>query len=249
MNQKEKKEVTHSKSKAFGFSFLVCMAEAIVFAIVYAIGYFAYIVPIAGVLFAMIIFQKFSKNTWQNILINFAWCLLWTLGFNLVSVLVVNALSLYELGYSFFTAFPVMITLIQTDLEIRQFIVEMIVKSSLITIGCAIVGLIYFMSSYFAQKKKGDADSSNAENSNAKTMDIVYFNLFSSTKHSYERFKEDNNKELLKADIEKLSTTYLVKLSDEDKKSMLDRVQSELLKENLEDADKKTLEILQKMLK
>jgi len=29
MNQKEKKEVTPSKSKAFGFSFLVCMAEAV----------------------------------------------------------------------------------------------------------------------------------------------------------------------------------------------------------------------------
>lgn len=241
-----KKEVTPSKSKAFGFSFLVCLAEAIVYAIVYALGYYAYIIPIAGVLFAMIVFHKFSKDTWQSVLVNFFWCILWTIAFNIVAVLVANALSLCELGYTIFTAFPAMITLLQTEPEALSIVVNAIITSTLITVFCGVIGLVYFIINN-KNKKKNANNETGTTNADSDRIDVIYFRLYSSAKQSIEKYNEGKDKEVFKAEIGKLKEG-IANMPIDTRNAIQTKIEQEAQKENLTDTDKKIFEVLNNLI-
>ncbi len=248
-----KKDVKPSIVKAYGFSFLVCLATSVLFGLIYGFGYYLYLVPIAGILLSMIVFNKFTKTNWVNILVSFVWCTVWLVLLNITAVYITEGIFICMEGYDLITAFGLLNTLLQTSEEASNLFIKIITESTLITVFCAAIGLAYFIGSYVVNKKKEGKSKDNSENTSTTIQDanieLLYFNLFSTAKRSLERFNNDKDKELLKADMEELRTTYLEKLSQEEKDTLVKIIDAELNKENLGTTEKNALTLLYKMIK
>lgn len=94
------KEQKKSLPLALLFSFLVCLLGAIVWGLVYSIGFFVAIISAVTVMCAIMVYQKFYKVNW----LTYLWVIIWVVLLNEISMLITLTIMLMnEVGgaYSF----------------------------------------------------------------------------------------------------------------------------------------------------
>lgn len=246
------KEKKQSMGLAFTFSFLVCLAGAVLFGVVYSFGFITMIVPAVAAFLALLVYGKYYKVNW----VAYLWVLIWVIILNEVAILLaITFMVMSEAGAGFGECFLAVITALGTDAEIRG----LFIKDSLLNVVFSGVGALIEMSNVKAQLRKEQAAQSmeqtklqNADQPEDSTVELTPFDktyntIFKAYKDAYVTFTISHDNEKFKKELTTLNQTFL---ADENlNKRIKERVESEKAKEELNEQNKKVLDILSEVLK
>lgn len=132
---------TNSLLIALLSSLAICVAGAIVWAILYTVGFFSAIISFATVACACVVYNKFHKINW----LFFVWVGIWVTLLSILSMFIADSLLISsELNIGFGQSFYLLIKMIGTESEIANMMVSNIIWSVLfIIIGfCCSIGII-----------------------------------------------------------------------------------------------------------
>lgn len=145
----EKKTIEKSTSKAIIFSLLICLGCAVLWGLVYSVGYITYIVGFASVALSSYVFVVYYKKFpfWACVMIVVAELILTEIAlFVSASILISN-----EMAMSFGEAFSYMFELIGGNEEFAQAILQDSLINAIVII---LVGIFTWVSIHLKTKKE-----------------------------------------------------------------------------------------------
>lgn len=242
--------------KALLFSALICLGGAIIWGLVYSVGFMVYIVAFGTAFFAGAIFVKFYKFNVGA----FFWIALWGVLFNEIAVFVVLNLEIVNNvmpELSFARGWDVLFEVIATNNEVKS----AIISDSLFNIFCVFIGAAAVWINIVTQKKRQQHINvvANTQPNEIKSTPIVHkttgksdFDIFyDKIKAEFGKvaaaFKENKDKDLFKNNIMTLKNKYINKLNDGDKNMIKSRIEAEMQSELNKDV-KVTLSTIIKVL-
>ena len=129
---------------AFLMSTLTALAGSVVFGLIYAIGYYIYILAIAEVFLALGIFLKFYNKNKKIVIIASIWCISCTFLFNVVAILVSESYFIAkDFSCSLLEAFKLLIELWKIDSSVQSYMNKrMLEVLVMLVLGGVVIGLI-----------------------------------------------------------------------------------------------------------
>ena len=257
-------ENTNKKSNLFlalVLSLLTALGGAVVFGLVYAIGFYIYFLAIGEIILAYTVFFKKYKNiNWKTITFAVIWTVVWTFIFNIFAILVCEAIWIAEeFNVSFSVSFNVLVELWETDPSIRGYMNKRVFE----VLAMTILGGIIYGTSYIIQYKKKSKHNksqsvqpistsnqqSNTTNEIKNHENELYYSIINPCKSAIEIFTQDKNKEKFKSKILDIKTKLINPLTDNDKETIKNICYKNLSNENISTAEKNAIETLLKIIK
>ena len=255
---------------AFLLSMLTALAGGILFGIIYGIGYYVYILAIGEIILATGVYLKFApKTNWQNITLAIIWCVIWTFIFNLLAVVICEALFIAkELGVNFADAYKTVMELWKTDAEVKSYMNKRILEiSGMILIGGIVYGIFFIVNISKAKKASNNQPTSevsiqtnnltenkpqqisNNQPSTPQSTQQLYLEIYEECKASLLKYAKNKDQETFKLEIKEIKAKHISSLDSETKQNLTIMINKVSLKEDLPTAAKKTNELLLKMIK
>lgn len=165
MNESKKKP---NMLLALLLSLLTSLAGGAVFGLIYGIGYYIYFLAAAEIALAVGVFVNFMKNAnGKTITLAIIWCVIWTFIFNILSVVICEAIFVSkEFGISFIESYRVIMELWKTDSEIKSYMNTRVFQiAAMIILGGIVYGVYAIINRKRAQKNMQYVDNaaSNAQ--------------------------------------------------------------------------------------
>lgn len=246
--------------KALLFSALICLAGAVVWGLVYSIGYMVYIVALGTVVLAGVVYRKFYKFNY----ISFIWIVLLSIIFNeIATFLALNLEIVNELmpELSFARGMELLFELISTNAEVKS----AIISDTIFNILAVVIGGVVAWVSINKQEKKNKSATTIATTATTNNEVVkstieakeekvdAFSNYFNTMKQDFkkvvEEYKQNKDKEAFKEKISTLKAQYIGSLQrQENKDKVKAQVEKELLDETISNVDKVTLTTILKLL-
>lgn len=231
--------------KSFILSTVVFLLGALCFGFFYYIGYFVYAIPVIQCILATSVFLKNSKSSKLNNVLAFLWCIVWSLAFNIASVLLAENLILVNLtGFSFIQCINIFLDYMQNNLELKNAITAELTKTCLTTFVGAVLSLIYLILHF--KKKKQPTDATNSQANITKTQEL-HSKLLFAVKKCNEQYTKSKDKEVFKANLN-IVFQHIKKQPLSVKKELKDINDKEMQNPDINILDENLLIILSKLI-
>lgn len=196
----EEKKKNLNTVKALIFSLLTSLGGAVVFGIVYGIGYYVFIIPILEVILAIYVYHKFAKYNWANIIISIIWCIGFVLLFNVLSIIVCETIFIAtEYGLPFFTSLSMFFEMIGYSKDVADAFWETVFQASAITLFGAVIAGVYYGFNFVRNKNYEKNRPSETKNVQTSSTDEIITSVEkvenkTETKDESTKSNEDENK-------------------------------------------------------
>lgn len=206
-------------------SFVFSVLGGVIFGLIYQMGYYLYVLPIAIVCLACIMYFKYAdKSKKYNVAIAVISSIIFSIIFMYISILIVEAgIIAKEYKISLTDSFKVLLELFKTDQQSRDYLIRRIVEITVMMfVGGAIYIILYFIESKnqknIKQKQNGENSDENTKDNQSvfaeiknknditnppkvRAIEVEYSNLYNKCSDAYNKYIKNKNQEEFKQEL------------------------------------------------
>ncbi len=240
-------------------SMLAALAGAVVFGIVYAIGFYIYLLAIMEIILACTVFLIYKPATkWTIVVFAIVWSFVWSFAFNIMAVVVCEAIAVAnELHLSLSQSIKLVMDAWKNNADVAAYMNTRVGQIlAMIFIGGVAYGG-YFIANIIKAKKQGRqakqqpekvADAPKIENA-PETKTNTFLSIFESCRKAYQIYQNNKNVELFNQNMNKIKSVFVEKLSDVEKSIMIAKCEKKMAESDATEEDVKVAKIVLTIMK
>lgn len=245
-------------------SLITTIGGAVLFGLIYYIGYYIYYLTAAEIILACAVFFKFKEpKNWKIILLSILWGFVWSFVFNALAVIICEAIMISkEFTMSFADSYYALIELWKLEPEVTTYMnTRMIQIAAIMFISGLLFGTMYIVK-LSKQIKLNKEQNAKIETStyytqiqeqptqpNPNKLKEIYLNMLEACKSTYLIYLKDKNKLSFKENLVNIEQKYIQKLSIEEKNIIKTNLENKLTKTETSVDDKNIAKILLSIIK
>ena len=248
---------------ALSLSMLIALGGAVVFGIVYAIGYYIYLLAIMEIILACTVFLLYKPATkWTIVVFAIVWSFVWAFAFNIMSVVVCEAIAVAdELNVSLSQGIKLVMDYWKNNAEVAAYMNGRVGQIlAMIFLGGAVYGGYYIANIIKAKRvaQQGTTKTTQSIATEAKsvgeeekvaTSNNVYTDIYEACRKVVQEYQKDKNVAVFNENVAKLKTQYVAKLNDIEKSMIKTKLEKKMATEGITIEDKNIVKILLAIIK